>query len=57
MGLFDQAKDALKSAQAENVSDSVLDKAADLVSEKTGGSHDDAIKSIRDAADKQLGNE
>jgi hypothetical protein len=57
MGLFDQAKDALKSEQAEGISDQALDKAAEFASEKTGGSHDDAIKGIRDAADKQLGNE
>jgi hypothetical protein len=56
-GLFDKAKDALGSEQAESISDQALDKAADFASEKTGGSHDDAIKGIRDAADQRIGNE
>ncbi|WP_375387846.1 antitoxin [uncultured Amnibacterium sp.] len=56
-GLFDKAKDLLGSEQAEGISDQALDKAADFASKKTGGSHDDAIKGIRDAADQRLGNE
>jgi hypothetical protein len=56
-GLFDDAKNLLGSEQVEGISDQVLDKAAQLASEKTGGSHEDAIRGIRDAADKRLGNE
>jgi hypothetical protein len=56
-GLFDEAKNMLGSEQAEGISDQALDKAADLASQKTGGSHEDAIRGIRDAADKRLGNQ
>ena len=53
----DKAKDAVKSEQAEGVTDNVLDKGADFVNDKTGGKFEDQVNQGRDAADGQLGNE
>lgn len=52
----DQAKDALKSEQAEAISDNLLDGAADLVNKATGGKFAEQVKSVRDEADKHIGN-
>ncbi len=56
-GLFDKAKDLLGSEQGEKISDQVLDRAADEASKRTGGKHDEQIRSGRDAADERLGTE
>lgn len=53
----DKAKDAVKSEQAEGVTDDVLDKGADFANDKTGGKFEDQVNQGRDAADGQLGNE
>ncbi|UOQ87776.1 antitoxin [Agromyces endophyticus] len=49
--------EALKSEQAEGVSDSVLDSVADLAKKVTGGKFDEHIDGARDAADGAVGNE
>ena len=53
----DQIQAALKSEQAEDVSDKVLDAVAGKIDDVTGGKHSDAIKNASDAADKQVGTE
>lgn len=49
--------DVLKSEQAEEISDKVLDGAADLANKLTGGKFADQVSDARDAADKHLGNQ
>ena len=49
--------EALKSEQAEGISDKVLDGAADLANKLTGGKFADQVQSARDAADGAIGNE
>jgi hypothetical protein len=60
-GLFEQNKDtiaaALKSEQAEGISDTALDAAADLANKLTGGKFADQVDGVRDAADKAVGSE
>lgn len=53
----DKINDALKSDQAEDITDKVLDGAADLAKKVSGGKFDAQIDSARDAADSHLGNE
>jgi len=53
----DKVNDALKSEQAEGISDKVLDGVADFAKKVTGGKFDEQIDGARDAADKQIGNE
>ncbi len=53
----DKISEALKSEQAEGISDKVLDGAADLAKKVTGGKFDSQIDGARDEADKHLGNE
>lgn len=53
----DKVQDALKSDHAEEISDKVLDGAADLANKVTGGKHSDKISEVRDQIDKQLGSE
>ena len=52
MGLFDKAKD-LAQDHADKL-DGVIDKAAEVVDEKTGGKHSDKIDKAADAARKAL---
>lgn len=58
--LFEQNKDtidaALKSEQAEEISDKVLDAAADLANKITGGKFAEQVGGVREAADKAIGN-
>jgi len=58
--LYEQNKDkiaeAVKSEQAEEVSDKVLDGVADFAKKVAPGASE-KIDEIRDAADKQIGNE
>ena len=54
-GLFDKAKEFLRSEQGEKVSDQVLDKAAEFASKRTGGKHDEQIEKARRAADDRIG--
>ena len=53
----DKIQEALKSEQAEGISDKVLDGAADLANKLTGGKFADQVDAARDEADKHLGNE
>ncbi len=59
--LFEQNKDklseALKSDQAEGVSDQLLDGAADLAKKILPDEHDGAIDDVRANIDKSVGNE
>ncbi|GAA2179365.1 hypothetical protein GCM10009847_13110 [Leucobacter tardus] len=45
----------LKSEKAEQISDSVLDKAAGAANKVTGGKHEEKITRARDAADRAIG--
>jgi hypothetical protein len=51
----EQVQSALKSSEAENISDNILDKLEDAVDAATGGKFDDQIKAARDAADGAVG--
>ncbi|GAA3731663.1 hypothetical protein GCM10022239_05320 [Leifsonia bigeumensis] len=53
----DSAKDALKSEQAEDISDKVLDGAEDLANKVTGGKFSEQVDGVRDAVDGKIGNE
>jgi hypothetical protein len=53
----DQIADALKSEQAEGVSDSVLDAAADFVKKVAPDSVDQHVDGVRDNIDESIGNE
>lgn len=53
----DGVKQALKSEQAENISDKLLDGVADLADKLTGGKFDEQIDAARDAADGAVGNQ
>lgn len=59
--LYEQNKDklaeAVKSEQAEDISDKVLDGAADLAKKVTPDEHDAKVDDIRDNLDKAIGNE
>jgi hypothetical protein len=52
-----KVKDALKSDQAEDISDKLLDGVAGAANKVTGGKFADQIDGARDAADKAVGNE
>ena len=53
----DKINEALKSEQAEAVSDKVLDGVAGLADKVTGGKFTVQIGDLRDQADKHIGNE
>jgi len=53
----DKISDALKSEQAEQVSDNVLDAAADFVKKVAPDSIDQHVDNVRDTIDKSIGNE
>ena len=53
---FDELKNkATEALGNEEKTDSALDKAANFLSEKTGGQHDDKIQKGRDFLDDKLG--
>ncbi len=52
----DKIADAVKSEQAEDISDKVLDGVADFAKKIAPGAAE-KIDEIRDAADKQIGNQ
>lgn len=52
----DKIQEALKSDQAEQISDGLLDKVAGFADKVTGGKHSDAIKDARDKIDGSIGN-
>ena len=53
----DKVGEALKSDQAESISDKLLDGAADLANKVTGGSHADKIAEVRENLDGKIGNQ
>ena len=53
MGIFDKAKD-LAGEPADKISDGV-DKATDMIDEKTGGKHTEHLDKVDDAAAKFAG--
>jgi len=52
-----KVQEALKSQQAEDISDKVLDGVADTVKKVTGGKFDEQVDGARSAADKAVGTE
>ena len=50
-----KAQEFLKTEKGENISDKVLDGAADAANKVTGNKHADKIQNARDTADKHLG--
>ncbi|MFF1879116.1 Rv0909 family putative TA system antitoxin [Leifsonia sp. NPDC058230] len=53
----DTVKDALKSEQAEDVRDKLLDGVADAANKVTGGKFEEQIDGARDSADKAVGSD
>ena len=53
----DKVKDALKSEQAEDVSDKILGGVADAVNKVTGGKFEGQVDDARKQADKRVGDE
>ena len=53
----DKIGEALKSEQAEGVSDGALDAAADFVKKVAPDEHDATIEGVRDNIDKGIGNQ
>lgn len=53
----DKIEEALKSEQAEGISDKILDGAAGLANKVTGGKHSDKVSELRDNLDGKIGNE
>ena len=53
----DKIDDVIKSDQAEDVSDNVLDAAADFVKKVAPDSIDQHVDGVRDSVDKAIGNE
>ncbi|MBX3068534.1 MAG: antitoxin [Cryobacterium sp.] len=55
--IINDAKDAVKSEQAEEISDNILDGAENLIDKVTGGKLAEQVDDVRDAIDKKIGNE
>lgn len=53
----DKIQEVLKSGQAEDISDTVLDAGAEFVKKLTPDEHDAKIDDVRAAVDKSVGNE
>ncbi|MGO3885444.1 MAG: antitoxin [Mycetocola sp.] len=53
----DKVQEALKSEQAEGISDKVLGGVADAVNKVTGDKFADQVENVRDSIDKKIGNE
>ncbi|MBO1902350.1 antitoxin [Leucobacter weissii] len=53
----DKIQAALKSEQAEDISDKILDGAANLANKVTGDKFADQVGDVRDNLDKQVGNQ
>lgn len=52
-----KVKDALKSEQAEDISDKVLDGVAGIADKVTGGKFTEQLDEARENVDKKFGNE
>lgn len=59
MGMFDKIKEAAAEHgdKIEGVTDNALDKASEMIDEKTGGKFSDQIQQGRDIADSHIGEE
>lgn len=63
MGMFDSIKNKAtdlargNADKVEQATDAALDKAADVVDDKTGGKFSSQVQQGRDAADSQIGEE
>ncbi len=55
--LANQAKDFIKSEQAEGISDQLLDSAAGAANKVTGDKFADQVDSVRNSVDGAVGNE
>jgi antitoxin protein of toxin-antitoxin system len=56
MSMFDNLKDkAAEALKSESTTDSALDKAAELINDKTGGQYADKVEQAKAAADDKLG--
>ncbi|QTX05857.1 Rv0909 family putative TA system antitoxin [Agromyces archimandritae] len=53
----DKVQDALKSEQAEDISDKIMDGVAGAAKKVTGGKFDEQIDDARENVDKHIGNE
>ena len=53
----DKIQSALKSEQAEGISDRILDSVADAANKVTKGQHADKIEGVRNKLDGAIGNE
>lgn len=53
----DKIQDALKSEQAEGISDKLLGGAADLANKVSGGKYADKVEEVRGNLDGKIGNE
>ena len=53
----DKINEALKSEQAEGISDKVLDGAAGIANKLTGGKHADKVQEVRDNLDGKIGSD
>lgn len=53
----DKVKKSLNSAQAEGISDKILDAVAGAADRASGHKHSDAIENAKRAADKKVGNQ
>ncbi|MBP1325333.1 hypothetical protein JOF28_000565 [Leucobacter exalbidus] len=53
----DKINEAIKSKQAEGISDKLLDGAAGLANKVTGGKFADQVEDVRKNVDGQIGNE
>lgn len=54
-GLGDKAKDLANSEKGEKITDGALGKADDAASSASGGKFDDKIDTVREVADKRIG--
>lgn len=57
MGLLDNAKDALNSQQAEDISDQALQAGRDAVNKATGDKHAEQVQQASDFLDGKIGNQ
>ncbi|UOE43104.1 antitoxin [Agromyces larvae] len=53
----DKIQEVLKSEQAEDISDKILDGVADAANKVTGGKYADQVDGVRDNIDKSVGNQ
>lgn len=53
----DKVQEALKSEQAESISDKILDGLSDAANKVTGGKHSDQVEDFKNKLDGKIGNE